>query len=366
MWLCLPWRSFDNFLKNLCIYGCLSFRFLTGAIGIGGGKTAFIKLLCRLYDVEEVEILFMRENIRFGDWEMQKQAIARAIYMDVPVVIPDELIAALDSVDWMLVKNVLEWKRPIALRRNRMKLVICEDNKNEMEQTRKLLEQYGSLRGVKWEVSSFDSPLALCGEIDAGKIYDIFVLDILMPDMDGIQLGKIIRKKMPYAVIIYLTSSSDFALSSYSVYAHQYLLKPVEEELFFQTLDRVLRQRITVRKNWTVKTAAGVRNVLMEEIRYVEYINRTVNYYLCTDETVKSVSLRESFARAIEDLLLEQRFLKIAASFVVNMDYIKLVEKNAFVMDNGVKLVISRQKIQECRQQYLDYLLMGRENGYVV
>ncbi len=58
--------------------------------------------------------------------------------------------------------------------------------------------------------------------------YDIIFLDILMSNLNGIETSKYIRKIDNSVNIVFLTSSSEFAINGYEVGALDYLLKPVD------------------------------------------------------------------------------------------------------------------------------------------
>ena len=61
-----------------------------------------------------------------------------------------------------------------------------------------------------------------------------------MADKTGIDIGSLIRRTGGQSVIIYITSSDEFALEAYHVRAVRYLLKPIKAELFFEALDYAL------------------------------------------------------------------------------------------------------------------------------
>ncbi len=63
-------------------------------------------------------------------------------------------------------------------------------------------------------------------------------LDIIMPELNGIQLGMEIRKKDNDSIIIFLTSSAEYGVDSYSISAKDYILKPYTEEALFSALDK--------------------------------------------------------------------------------------------------------------------------------
>lgn len=240
-----------------------------------------------------------------------------------------------------------------------MNIAVCEDDTREMEKTAGLLSEYGRLHPeFEIRIEKFMQPGQLCQRLENAEPFDLFFLDILMPEMNGIALGKYIRKYLPEVPLVYLTSSEDYALSSYEVYAYQYLLKPVTKEVLYPILERIFTgKKERDSQKWTVRTAKGLFTVKLGDINYIEHLNRSVWYHTVDNTVIKSVSLRRSFGQETEELLTDRRFLKIAASYIINMDYIKAMGRNSFTMENEAVLTVSRQYLQECRQRYLDWLL---------
>ena len=112
-----------------------------------------------------------------------------------------------------------------------MKITICDDSIKDLLHTEKLLIKYKSLHPDKeFELEKFSDPSRLYQKISTGKLTDIYILDMLMPRRTGIDIGNLIRMSGCESVIIYITSSEDYALDAYGVHAVRYLLKPIDEK----------------------------------------------------------------------------------------------------------------------------------------
>ena len=119
-----------------------------------------------------------------------------------------------------------------------LRIAICDDEEKQLNQTAALLNTYLQSRpGLHGQVETFRSGGALLAREEEREGFDLYVLDILMPKLSGIDTGRRLRALGEGGEIIYLTSSNDFAADSYGVRAFFYLLKPVEEKKLFQVLD---------------------------------------------------------------------------------------------------------------------------------
>lgn len=121
-----------------------------------------------------------------------------------------------------------------------LKIAFCDDDLEILKELGILLDKYKKERDEDLTCTVFQSPLELLAAIEKGFSFDILFLDILMPGENGIETAKEIRQYDNNMKIIFLTSSPEFAVQSYTVGAYFYQLKPVWEESFFQLMDSVL------------------------------------------------------------------------------------------------------------------------------
>lgn len=116
-----------------------------------------------------------------------------------------------------------------------MKIAICDDSMKDLILLEGLLEAYKQLNpNTDFQVEKFSNSSTLCEKIRNKELADIYILDILMSQTTGIDLGNEIRKNSKESAIIYITSSDDFALDAFHIHAVRYLLKPVQEQQFLK------------------------------------------------------------------------------------------------------------------------------------
>ena len=115
-----------------------------------------------------------------------------------------------------------------------MYIAVCDDQTEELKDLTELLGD----RGTPVRVKSFRSAAAL---LDAARHerFTLYLLDIMMPGLNGMDAAREIRGFDKAADIIFLTSSPGFAYDSYSVKALEYLLKPIRTKTLYPILDRL-------------------------------------------------------------------------------------------------------------------------------
>ena len=108
-----------------------------------------------------------------------------------------------------------------------IKIAFCDDDMEVLHQMNELLDRYRVERNEDITYVAFQSPFELLTEIEKGIRPDILFLDVVMPGQNGMDVAKEIRQYDTNMKIIFLTSSPEFAVESYSVGAYFYQLKPI-------------------------------------------------------------------------------------------------------------------------------------------
>lgn len=241
-----------------------------------------------------------------------------------------------------------------------LRIALCDDEAGQRQATGRLLSGYMAQHHLAARVREFASGRELLNAVEETGPFDLYILDIVMPEMNGIDLGLLLRQTDREGAILYLTSSLDFALESYQVRAFYYLLKPVEEGRLFGLLDEVVDTLRKKREGGVqVKSHGGTVRLFFDSILYAELMSRTVRYHLRDGGFVDSMTLTGSFREAVSPLLEDPRFLLCGASFIVNLYYVKIVDKNGAVLSDGSSLGLPKAACSALRAAWSDYWLEG-------
>lgn len=236
-----------------------------------------------------------------------------------------------------------------------MKIAICDDDKQELIYITRLLDEYSNcgLREDKIEVQEFGSGMELLHEIEKGKHYDVFLLDIIMPIISGMDLATEIRSTDKVAKIIFLTSTSEFAVASYAIDAFNYLLKPLQKDKLFSVLEKAYNDICIDRKKYiVVKTQTALSKVFFHQLVYAEVRGRIVYFNQKNGVTLESYSTISQVEAA---LLIDKSFIKPHRSFIVNLDYIKNLSQDGITTTLGQFIPVSRNAFKEVKQAYMNF-----------
>lgn len=248
-----------------------------------------------------------------------------------------------------------------------MKIVICDDSPEDLETIRGLLTRYGEVHeNIKIEAAYYIDSVELYHKIQENMQCDIYILDMIMSQKTGIDIGSLIRSTDKNSVIIYITSSDDFALDAYEVHAVRYLLKPVQETVFIEALDYAVSSisksssdsnsgddKVTV---YPVKTKDGLVVVPYSKIEYIENYSRMLNVCLTDKKSIKSIFIRRSFDEEVRQMIESQSFLQVHKSFLVNMHYVDKLAQGSIIMESGANIPVSKARAADVKKEYLKFI----------
>lgn len=243
----------------------------------------------------------------------------------------------------------------------KLQLVLCDDNIADLEVLRESANEYISYRGFHGETICFSSPteaLNFSKNNDESSI-TVYILDVVMPTVDGIELGKKIREHDNSSAVIYISSSREYALDAFSVHAFSYLIKPFSREKLFSELDGCLSRMDTSPQRLSIKTADCIVGLALSEVIAVEYFAHRLIFHKTDGGRVEAVCRKQSFDVQSEELMKTGAFLKVSASYLINYRNIRGVKADEFIMCDGSQYKITRKYIA-ARQQYINGEMSNR------
>lgn len=245
-----------------------------------------------------------------------------------------------------------------------MRIAICDDEEIYRTLILRMLEEYAATHeSMNLSFSAFSQPNDLLDTVAKAGDFDVYILDIVMPSIDGIDLGVRLRQIGCTGIIIYLTGSTDHAIDSYKAKASNYILKPIEKNIFLDAIDEVL---IAAGQNphnsILVKTKESSMLLPFDNILYVDLCKRALTYHLVNDTIIDSVTIRVPFTEAVSELLTDKRFYQAGKTLVINLQNVTKVSTEDVVFKDNSSTYFSKNICRELRTQWGSYWL-NREHG---
>lgn len=241
-----------------------------------------------------------------------------------------------------------------------MRIAIVDDEPEVCAAVRDYLihmfEKYWAKKAFAVEVELFGTAEAVLEAFEHSP-YDLLLLDIRMPGIGGMEAARRIREKSNDVGIVFLTSSEEYLMEGYRVFADGYFLKPVtmDEESFRAALARMLERREKAARVLNVQYNGQPLEILLHKIHYVDLTGGRLHIALAEHDLC--LTRPYTYEWAVEQLGRDPRFLECYHRILVNMDVIERMEKESFILTNGAEVPISQRRRSGVRISYMQYLL---------
>lgn len=217
-----------------------------------------------------------------------------------------------------------------------MNILICDDLQSDSGRLSRLIRD----SWLDLNIVVFQNGYDALDYFYTGAVVDVCFLDIIMPEMSGVELAGQLRQGGYTGDIVFLTTSNEYAAESYDVNAFSYLLKPPSPEGVrgvLQKLEDAKKKGDT--EGILVRVSKVSRNVLFRDISHVEVIKHYV-YFRLTDG--EEIELYATFGEIAEQLLRDNRFVQCHRSYIVNMSEISSIDDKEITVRGGKKLPVSK------------------------
>lgn len=233
-----------------------------------------------------------------------------------------------------------------------MKIAVVDDIDVELKKASAFVYEYAKRRGTSCEVSEFSSGEDFLAAVSKDARFDIALLDIFMSGITGIEAAKELRKTDSETELIFLTTSCDFALEAYSVYAANYLVKPFTAEQLDAALDRIFKEKPSEKQKLTLRCGGILQSVELDKVEYFEVQSHNFYVYLSGGE---QLSARLTMKAIKEEIGGSADFISCGASFLVNLKHIRAASSLTLTMKSGRKIQVPRRSVSEVEKAYLEY-----------
>lgn len=246
-----------------------------------------------------------------------------------------------------LIKN--NFSTTLSRMEKRMKIVICDDHQSDISVIKDILLSYPPTQSSK--IDTYTSGDNLIQSIKENVKYDIAFLDVDMPLINGIDLGRTIKELSPNTRIVFVTSYPQYAIEAYNCEAFNYLLKPVDTNKAIDVIKRLVQKYKEENKYIIIKEKSKKVRININDIYYIECYKRHIFYHLKDEihDTVDNIS-------KVLDKLKEYGFYQIHQGYIVNFNKIKCFDKYSAILDDNRSVEISIRKKKEVLLAYSKYM----------
>ncbi|NCA93174.1 response regulator transcription factor [bacterium] len=172
-----------------------------------------------------------------------------------------------------------------------------------------------------------------------------------MPTISGMEAAREIRNYDKVAKIVFLTSSPEFAVGSYSVGAFYYALKPICKEKLFAILDKVFTEiHDKNQSSILVKSKTGLSSIPLHLLEYVEISGRTISYHLANGIILQETGV---MSKLQQKLSAYPEFVTPHRAFIVNLDYIDVLTHKEIKLYSNARIPVAKTIYKDLKAVYI-------------
>jgi len=225
-------------------------------------------------------------------------------------------------------------------------IALVDDEKSNLDSINAILKKYFTINSIKYDVTLYQNPQNLVYDIEEKIFYDICLLDIEMPQVDGIKLAKIISSTHAKTYIIFITSHLQYAIIGYELKVSRYIPKSMIEQKLPQALDAIIKEiRVNDKGCFIIKTNVRYEKVYYNSIYYIYKDQKNSIFVTKSGESKIRMSLHDVYNELNQNI-----FLIIDRSYIVNFEHVMKIQNNLLYLRSGDHLSVSRSRSKEVKR----------------
>lgn len=233
------------------------------------------------------------------------------------------------------------------------KLAFCDDNIEFMEHIIEKVISYGNEKGIVFDIQKFGDSDSLMEQIEEKKLFDVYVLDVDMPNYTGIELAEKIREHSNTALIIFITAYDSYAVDACGINVVRYLLKNRIDKDLTGVLDELVVRLAKIHndKIYVISNQRKYLKILQKDIVYA-YKHQKNTVFVMTDgnEEKDRITLQEAF-----DKMNNPDMIWLDRGVILNRNHIRKVTSEMVIMDGGYEITAGDGRIKEIKKTLSEY-----------
>lgn len=232
-----------------------------------------------------------------------------------------------------------------------MRIAIVDDNKDMLALLTECV--YNTIEVDICICDSFQKIFGLLDKIENGKKYDIYFLDIEMPEMNGLELAKKIRTIQKNAYIVFITAYEKYVIQSYDVkiQTYQYILKEKVRKMLPEVLC-MIETELEKEKDeyYIIQNTLHYEKIKITDIIYMYKENKNSLFV-----TSSGICKERKALRKVVKELNKAEFIFVDPGRVVNIRYIQRISGDKIFLVNNMELYASRVNMKKVKKAISEY-----------
>ena len=228
---------------------------------------------------------------------------------------------------------------------------LCDDEPVLLDTLEEKVRRCFSENLIFAEIQAFTGGQNLLYEAEDGKRFDLLLLDIEMPGMDGLELASRLRLLLPDALLIFITSHVEFALDAYELSTFRYIPKNnMDGRLEHALLDAAAAIQLQQSQSYIISNQNRLERIPLKNLLYIQHVEK--NSLLVTD--LPAFKVRKTLQEIYEELNPDD-FLFIDRGFIVNLSHVMSVKVGCCILRDGTRLPVSQARMPVLKEHLLSF-----------
>lgn len=236
-----------------------------------------------------------------------------------------------------------------------IRIAVLDDDQNELSCVLKLLEAF-QREHTEYSVTvmPFTDPFALLEYTHDRGGFDVYLLDIIMHNLTGIECAQKLRERGDSGEIVFLTVSHEYGVDAFGVNAAGYLLKPIQSTALSERLVTILGRINSCRPPLFVKLSnGGIHALHIEKIAYIESFGKKQSVNLTDGQVLQTQMSLAEWQKRLEGC---PAFYSPHRSYIVNFEHVTGIDAYGLSV-GGYKIPIPRAVFKTVQNRFFEYLL---------
>lgn len=238
-----------------------------------------------------------------------------------------------------------------------MRIGICDDELESRMQIRKLIKAQSCMEEIQIEEFSTLEQLKQCSHR-----LDVLFLDIEIGSDNSLDYVEKHQFSLEISMIILISSHSCYITKSYQFSIFQFLLKPIQTEIFAYVFTECLNQYYRLKQFCKLTDKAGQSyQIPLNRIVSIQSEHRQIMYYACTGN--KYWGTKQSLTTVLKQLR-QFGICQVAKGYLINLSFVTAIEGAEAIIkvnNKSYSIEIGEKYVEEVKRQYLHYLALQGE-----
>lgn len=237
-----------------------------------------------------------------------------------------------------------------------IRIGICDDENILLVTIKEHVENCFSQNQIFASIHTFDKGKNLLYEIEDGTDFDLLLLDIEMPEIDGMELAAQIKKLLPDVLILFITSHMKYALDAYELSVFRYIPKnDLNGRLDHALLDAAKLIELQMRESYIIQNQSRLERIPLKNLLYITHEGK--NALLVTNISEpsgenKSFKVRKTMQQVFAELNGKE-FMFIDRGCIVNLAQIMSVQEDFCILKDNTHLSVSQSRMQDLKDNLM-------------